>query len=231
MTFLPTAMRPDEYKQKRSRQYQAKTKGAQVGLESKDGQAKETVAKKAQKGRNSDKPTGKAPTNNPPMAKLRQPFTHQVDNQQNPEGSSEEEPRKWYGRRKIETNAYRYDHDNAPDSEDEMVFDEHGSLASLLTDPSRVDTPTQFKFQEENDLINTRANENEDTLRLLAVDCIDLCRALQCIPLHNRLDIDRSFFEVEQLEHQYMEAHSNLDTWVSQHPPTLTTNQAHSTVK
>lgn len=61
---------------------------------------------------------------------------------------------------------------------------------------SSVDALTQFRFKEEQEWQRDLDEAGPDPSQLLSIDCVALAKALSCIPLHKRLGIEESVFEV-----------------------------------
>jgi len=182
-------MRPDPYKQKKSRRYQLAHKNKIINKDDKNDNKDSTAINKE---KNSSKELNN--NNNNRNNKVNHSFNKKSNKKFN-----EEENTKSYGRRKIFDNSYRYEeptYEEQLEAEADIDVEVEDALSLINSQENNTiyDPSSYFKFKKENWINNEEFAENDDKIEeIFNLDFNKLDNSFKRISIWDRIKINKDF--------------------------------------
>ncbi|ORX85425.1 hypothetical protein BCR32DRAFT_290721 [Anaeromyces robustus] len=186
-------MRPDPYKQKKSRRYQLTHKNKLANKNEKNDDKAPNEKKKDLNDNtsNDDNNYNNNNTNN------KKPFYNKKINKKY--NRDDEENSKSYGRRKIFDNSYRYEEPTyeeqlEAEAEIDVAVEDALSLINSKENNTNYDPSSYFQFKKENWLNNEEFSDKDDKIQeIFNIDFNKLDKSLQNVSTWDRIKINKNF--------------------------------------
>ncbi|KAJ8309445.1 hypothetical protein KUTeg_014319 [Tegillarca granosa] len=182
-------MRPDEHKKKRSAQYKKKHGLTKESKEQQDGKINKD---RLRSGAHSNQ-TSKHRTQHEKATESGASNSQKLTSSSGSDSEEEITQHKTYSKRKIVSNWDRYD---IPTTEEDKIEHRGEDFTKLLH--SAGDAVSQFRFQDEQGWEEEDINTSFGS-EFLSIDINNVASSLDCLPLYDRLGLDKNLFSEKQL--------------------------------